>query len=86
MFKLNKIRGHIKMQEFQKLKLERFLAEENALPVPNPTRLKDIGRALHRVTENIKMWEGKLSAFENATPKDPSRPATNDGPDRPLIG
>lgn len=72
MYKLNKIRGHIKMQEFQKLKLERFLAEEKALSVPNPTRLKDIERALHRVVENIRMWEEKLSAFEKLPPYQPS--------------
>lgn len=71
MYKLNKIRGHIKMQEFQKLKLERFLSEENAQAVPNPGRIKDIERALHRVVENIKMWEGKLAAFEQLPPYQP---------------
>lgn len=86
MYKLNKIRGHIKMQEFQELKLTRFLAEENAMDVPNPNRLKDIERALRRVQENIKMWRGKLEAFENMDPRSPTRPAINDGPDRPLIG
>lgn len=86
MYKLNKIRAHIKMQEFQELKLTRFLAEENAMDVPNPSRLKDIERALHRVQENIKMWREKLETFENMSPRDSSRPATNDGPDRPLIG
>ena len=86
MYKLNKIRGHIKMQEFQELKLIRFLAEENGMDVPNPNRLKDIERALRRVQENIKMWKSKLSAFENAAPREPSRPAINDGPHQPLIG
>lgn len=86
MYKLNKIRGHIKMQEFQELKLIRFLAEENAMDVPNPNRLKDIERALRRVQENIKMWREKLATFENMEPRPPSRPAVNDGPDRPLIG
>jgi len=86
MYKLNKIRGHVKMQEFQELKLTRFLAEENALAVPNPTRVKDIERALRRVQENIKMWNDKLAAFENALPRTPSRPAINSGPTNPLIG
>ena len=86
MYKLNKIRGHVKMQEFQELKLTRFLAEENTNAVPNPTRIKDIERALRRVQENIKMWKTKLEAFENMGPREPSRPAIGDGPDKPLIG
>lgn len=63
MFKLNKIRGYIKMQEFQEIKLIKFLAEENSCDIPNPTRLKDIERALHRVQENIKLWTKKLAVF-----------------------
>jgi len=86
MFNLNKIRGHIKMQKLHELKLTRYRAEENRKDAPNPTRLKDIDRALTRVTENIKMWEDKLSAFENAPPRPPERPAINSGPDQPLIG
>jgi hypothetical protein len=85
-YKLNKIHGHIKMQELQQLKLSRYLNEANAMPVPDPDRIRDIERALKRVTENINMWKSKLSAFENAPPKEPSRPAINDGPNQPLIG
>lgn len=86
MYKLNKIRGHVKMQEFQELKLSRFLAEENAQVVPNMARVRDIERALRRVQENIKMWNEKLKAFENAAPRPAVRPAVNDEPGKPLIG
>lgn len=86
MFALNKIRGHIKMQELRQLKLTRFLEEENSLPVPNAQRVKDIQRALHRVNENIKLWSEKLDAIENAPARQLPRPAINDGPDQPLIG
>lgn len=86
MYKLNKIQGHIKMQELQQLKLTRYLNEANAMEVPDTARIKDIERALRRVTENINMWKEKLKAFENAPPREPSRPAITDGPDRPLIG
>lgn len=86
MYKLNKIRGHIKMLEFQELKLTRYLAEENAKPKVDPARVQDITRALHRVTEGIKMWKHKISAFEEAPPRPPERPAINSGPDVPLIG
>ena len=79
MYKLNKIRGHIKMQEFQRLKLERILAEENAQPVPNPGRIKDIERALHRVVENIKLWEEKLAAFEKLPPYRPDDTGERNG-------
>lgn len=85
-YKLNKIHGHIKMQELQQLKLSRYLNEAKAMPVPDPDRIRDIERALKRVTENINMWKSKLSAFENAPPREPSRPAINDGPNQPLIG
>ena len=86
MFKLNKIRGHIKMLELQQLKLTRYLAEANNVAVPDPSRIKDVSRALKRVTDNIEMWNSKLTAFENAPPREPSRPAIGDHPDRPLIG
>jgi hypothetical protein len=86
MFKLNKIRAHIKMLELQQLKLTRYLTEANNAPVPNPLRIKDVSRALKRVTDNIEMWNAKLTAFENAPPRTPSRPAIGDSPDRPLIG
>lgn len=86
MFKLNKIQGHIKMQELQQLKLTRYLDEAKAMEIPDQNRIKDIERALRRVTENINMWKERLIAFQNAPAKEPSRPAVNDGPDRPLIG
>lgn len=86
MYNINKIRAHIKRQEFQKLKLTRYLNEANAHPVPDPTRIKDIERALNRAIEQINNLESKVAAFENAPPREPSRPAINDGPDRPLIG
>lgn len=86
MYKLNKIQGHIKMQELQQLKLTRYLNEAKAMDVPDESRIRDIERALKRVTENINMWKAKLTAFENAPPREPSRSAVNDGPDRPLIG
>lgn len=86
MYKLNKIRGHIKMLEFQELKLTRYLAEENAKPKVDPARVQDITRALHRVTEGIKMWKHKIAAFEVAPPRPPERAPINSGPDTPLIG
>lgn len=86
MFNLNKIQGHIKMQEFQQLKLSRYLAEEQAQPVPRPQRVKDIERALHRVTENINMWKAKLEAISKAPPRPLERPSIHSGPDVPLIG
>ena len=87
MYKLNKIRAHVKMLEFQELKLTRYLAEESAAPVPREDKIKDINRALKRVTDNIALWKNKLGAFDQANlePKPDSRPAINDGPDRPLI-
>lgn len=86
MYKLNKIRAHIKLQKLQELKLTRYLEQENKNTFPDSVRVKDINRALKRVQENINMWETKLAAFENAPPREPSRPAINDGPDQPLIG
>jgi hypothetical protein len=87
MFNLNKIRAHIKMQELQQLKLSRYLAEEQAQPVPRPQRVKDIERAHRRVTDNITMWNDKLDAVSKAPPRPPERPATgSDDPNKPLIG
>jgi hypothetical protein len=86
MYKLNKIRGHIKMLELQELKLTRYLAEENSREVVNPSRVQDITRALKRVTENINMWREKISAFEVAPPRPPERPPIISGPDVPWIG
>ena len=86
MFKLNKIHAHIKIQKLQELKLTRYKEEELRREVPNPVRIKDIERALHRVTENIKMWEEKIKLFQNAPPREPTRPPMLNGPDEPLIG
>jgi len=86
LYKLNKIRAHIKLQQLQELKLTRYLEQENKNVFPDSVRVKDINRALKRVTENIKMWESKLEAFENAPPREPTRPAISDNPDQPLIG
>ena len=78
MFKLNKIRGHVKMLELQQLKLSRYLAEERAKVTPDPTRIADIERAHKRVSDNIKMWQDKLAAFESQPPREPSRPSIID--------
>lgn len=87
MFKLNKIRGHVKMLEFQQLKLTRYLSETQAKTPVDDKRIKDINRALKRVTDNIAMWNNKISAFEAQPSKTPSRPAIgDDDPTRPLIG
>lgn len=88
MFKLNKIRAHIKMLELQELKLSRYLTQEQAKDKPDDARIKDITRAHKRVTEQIDLWRGKLEAFETQAqqPREPSRPSVIDGPDRPLIG
>lgn len=86
MFNLNKIHAHIKRQKFHELKLSRYRDEENRKEKPDAIRLADIDRALNRVTENIKMWESKLTALENSPPRPADRPSVIDGPDRPLIG
>jgi hypothetical protein len=64
MFALQKIKGHIKKQELQELRLTRFIELENARAVPNPERIKDLQRVLSRIQENIKMWKDKLSSLE----------------------
>ena len=75
------------MLELQQLKLTRYLAEASNIPVPNPERIKDINRALKRVTDNINMWKEKLSAFEVAPARVPTRTSVlDDDPNKPLIG
>jgi len=88
MHKIQKIRGHLKMLEFQQLKLERFLKEEIETPmVSSPNRKADIERALKRVNEQIALWKHKLELFENLPIKIPSRGSVLDNdPGRPLIG
>jgi hypothetical protein len=87
MFNLNKIRGHIKMLEFEKLKLTRYQEEAERMDTRNPKREADIERALRRVQGGIDMWTNKLEAVTNA----PARPADrgaigSDDPNRPLVG
>jgi len=87
MFKLNKIRAHIKMLELQELKLSRYLTEAKSYDFPDSNRIKDINRALKRVQDNIAMWNEKLKSFEVAPPREPTRPSMLDNdPDLPLIG
>ena len=86
MFNLNKIRGHLKMLELEKLKLTRYADEATRFEVRNPKREADIERALRRVNGAIDMWTAKMSAIESAPARAPERPAINSGPDVPLIG
>jgi hypothetical protein len=87
MFNLNKIRGHIKMLEFEKLKLTRYLDEATRLEPRNAKRESDIDRALRRVQGGIDMWTNKLDAITNAPPRTPDRGAIgSDDPNRPLVG
>jgi len=86
MYNLNKIRGHIKMLEFEQMKLTRYLKEQQGEVVPNPRRIADIERALARVTKNIEAYKSRIAAFEVAPAPTPPRPAIgSDDPDRPLI-
>jgi hypothetical protein len=87
MFNLNKIRGHIKMLEFEQLKLTRYLDEAQRMDVRNPKREADIERSLRRVTAGVTMWTSKLEAITQAPARPPDRPAIgSDDPNRPLIG
>jgi hypothetical protein len=87
MFNLNKIRGHIKMLEFEKLKLTRYQEEATRMDVRNPKREADIERALRRVQGGIDMWTQKLEAITAAPPRPTDRPAIgSDDPNRPLVG
>ena len=86
MFNLNKIQGHIKMLEFEQLKLTRYADEATRMEPRNLKREADIQRALRRVEGNIILWRNKLAAITDAPPRAPDRPAIGDGPDRPLIG
>ena len=86
MYKLNKIRAHIQMLEFEQRKLNMYLNEEEAKPKRDDQRIKDIMRALRRVTDNIGMWNAKITAFENAEPDAPPRdPIDGSGLGGPLI-
>ena len=86
MFKLNKIAAHIKMLEFEKLKLDRYLEESIKITPRDPKRESDIERALRRVNANIDMWNKKLKAFENQVKQPPARPAIVADRGGPLIG
>jgi hypothetical protein len=87
MFNLNKIRGHIKMLEFEKLKLTRYQEEATRLDPRNTKREADIERALRRVQGGIDMWTAKLEAITAAPPRPADRGAIgSDDPNRPLVG
>lgn len=87
MFNLNKIRGHIKVLEFQKRKLELYLAEVQRTFPDDLKRIQDIERSLRRVTEGLDTWTNKLAQFEAAPPRPADRPSVLDSdPNRPLIG
>jgi hypothetical protein len=86
MYKLNKIRAHIQMLEFEQKKLNMYLNEEEAKPRRDDQRIKDIMRALRRVTDNISMWNDKISAFEAAEPETPNnRDSISNGLGGPLV-
>jgi hypothetical protein len=85
MYKLNKIRAHIQMLEFEQKKLNMYLNEEEAKPSRDDQRVKDIMRALRRVTDNISMWNDKISAFENAEPEAAPRDSISNGLGGPLV-
>ena len=87
MFNINKIKGHIKMLEFEQLKLTRYAEEATRFEKRDPKREADIQRALTRVTNGIAMWNAKLGAFADAKPEAPVRntPINQDG-NTPYIG
>jgi hypothetical protein len=87
MFNLNKIRGHIKMLEFEKMKLTRYAEEAEKMEKRNEKREADIQRALRRVSGSLDIWQGKLEALTAAPPRPPERPAIGaDDPLKPYIG
>jgi hypothetical protein len=66
MFNINKIRAHIKMLEFQEIKLIRYLAEVDASAMPTrEEKMNDINRSLKRVQDGLVLWRGKASTIEN---------------------
>ncbi len=87
MFNINKIKGHIKMLELEKLKLTRYADEATRFDKRDPKREADIQRALTRVTNGIDMWTKKLGAFADAKPDAPVRNhPINQETGGPLIG
>jgi hypothetical protein len=87
MFNLNKIRGHIKMLEFEQLKLTRYQDEATRIEPRNPKREADIERALRRVNGAIDLWTKKLEAITAAPARPAERKAVgHDDPNKPLIG
>ena len=87
MFKLNKIRAHIKMLAFERTKLEMYLKEAHRDTPDNVKRIADIERSLNRVNKNIQAFETKLARFEVAPARPVSREAIgSDDPNKPLIG
>lgn len=69
MYNINKIRAHIKMLEFQEIKLSRYLREQESLEVRNIAKIADIKRAHKRVTDNISLWKNKLEHIEQLPSK-----------------
>ncbi len=64
MFNINKIRAHIKMLEFQELKLERYLTEtENSSLPTREEKIRDINRSLKRVRDGLAHWRSKEQAI-----------------------
>lgn len=66
MFNINKIRAHIKMLEFQELKLQRYLTETEASSIPTrEEKIRDIQRSLKRVQDGLALWRTKEEAILN---------------------
>lgn len=60
MFNINKIRAHIKMLEFQEIKLVKYLAETEASSLPTrEEKIRDIQRSLKRVQDGLVLWRSK---------------------------
>jgi hypothetical protein len=87
MFNLNKISGHIKMLEFEELKLSRYAEEAEKMEKRNDKREADIQRALRRVRGSLEIYRNKLEAVTQAPARPPERPAIgSDDPLKPYIG
>lgn len=87
MFNLNKISGHIKMLEFEELKLSRYAEEAEKMERRNEKREADIQRALRRVRGSLGIYRAKLEAVTQAPARPTERPAIgSDDPLKPYIG
>jgi hypothetical protein len=66
MFNINKIRAHIKMLEFQEIKLVKYLAETEASSLPTrEEKIRDIQRSLKRVQDGLTLWRSKEDMIIN---------------------